>query len=116
MIVVEALSSLLVNAREMGVISGFEASRNGEVISYLQFADDTILFSSTKREKIMALKRILRCFQLIFYLKVNISKSGLVGVGCLGETARSWVAMLHCKWEETSYIIFGSSYKGEAKI
>ena len=41
--VVEALSSLLVKAREMGVISGFEASRNGEVITHLQFEDDTIL-------------------------------------------------------------------------
>lgn len=44
MIVVEALSSLLVKVREMGVVSGFEASRNEEVITYLQFAVDTILF------------------------------------------------------------------------
>ena len=42
-IVVDDLSSLLVKAREMGVISGFEASRNGEVITHLQFEDDTIL-------------------------------------------------------------------------
>lgn len=49
----------------MGLISGFEVIQNGEVISHLQFVDDTILFSSTKREEILAVKRILRCFQLV---------------------------------------------------
>lgn len=58
-IVVEALSILLVKARDMGVISGFEVSRNGEAISHLQLADDTILFSSTKIEEILSMKRIL---------------------------------------------------------
>ena len=106
-IVVEALSSLLVKAREMGVISGFVASRNGEVITHLQFADDTILFSSTKREEIMALKRILRCFQLVSGLKVNIFKSLLVGVGCSEETTQSLAAMLHCKWGRLPLLYLG---------
>lgn len=57
-----------------------------EVITHLQFADDTILFSSTRREEILALKRILRCFQLVSGLKVNISKSMLVGVECSEKT------------------------------
>lgn len=94
-IVVEAISSLLAKAREMGV--GFQASRSGEVISHLQFVDDTLLFSLTKREEIMALKRILQCFQLVFGLKVNMSKNRLVGFGCSEETDQSLVAMLHCK-------------------
>ena len=47
-IVMEALSTLLLRAREMGVISGFEFIPNGEAISHLQFADDTVLFRSTK--------------------------------------------------------------------
>lgn len=105
-IVVEAISSLLVKAREMGVISGFQASRSGEVISHLQFVDDTLLFSLTKREEIMALKRILQCFQLVFGLKVNMSKNRLVGFGCSEETDQSLVAMLHCKWGDFPFFIW----------
>lgn len=69
----------------VGLINGFKANRNWEAISHLQFADDTILFSSTSNEKILALKGILRYFQLIFGLKINISKSLLVGIGCSEE-------------------------------
>ena len=61
-IVVEALSLLLVRAREEGVIEGFKVNQDGEAISHLQFANDTILFSSTKRDEVMTLKRILRYF------------------------------------------------------
>lgn len=52
-------------ARDMGVISGFEVSRNEEAISHLQFAYDTILFSSIKIKEILSMKRILWCFQLV---------------------------------------------------
>ena len=44
------------------MIEGFKVNQNGEEISHLEFVDDIILFSSTKRDGIMALKRILRCF------------------------------------------------------
>lgn len=48
--------------KNLGMIEDFEASRNGEGITHLQFADDTILCSSTKRDEVFSLKRILRCF------------------------------------------------------
>ena len=68
-------------------------------ITHLQFADDIILFSSTRREDILALKRILRCFQLVSNLKINISKSLLVGIGCSEDkdTTRSLANIIHCK-------------------
>ena len=56
---VQELSVLLVKARELGVIHGFEINHGGEAITHLQFSDDSILFSSTKREEILALKRIV---------------------------------------------------------
>ena len=57
-IVVETLSSLLVKARELGMINGFQIGRSGEIITHFQFADDIILFSSTKLEEILALTPI----------------------------------------------------------
>lgn len=48
--------------KNLGMIEDFEASRNGEGITHLQFTDDSIVCSSTKRDEVFSLKRILRCF------------------------------------------------------
>lgn len=69
----------------------------GEVITHLQFANDTIMFNSTRREEVLALKRILQCFQLASGLKVNLSKGILVRIGCSEEITRSLADMVHCK-------------------
>lgn len=56
-----------------------------EVVTHIQFADNMILFTSTRWNEIVTLKRtwneivtlhrILRCFQIILSLKINLSKS-----------------------------------------
>ena len=78
-IVVEALSALLSKAKECGILEGFAVGRMVEAITHLQFADDTILFSSTRWEEVVVLKRILRYFELCSGLKINLSKSLMVG-------------------------------------
>ena len=65
-------------------------NQSGGAITHLQFVDDTILFSSTRKEEILALKRILHCFQLVSGLKVHISMSLMVGVGCSEETTKAF--------------------------
>lgn len=96
-IVMEALGSLLLKARELGVINGFEVTRNREAMTHLQYADDTLFFSSSNREEILALQRILRCFQLVSGLKINFSKSMLVGVRCSEDIVHALAEMVHCK-------------------
>ena len=81
--------------------------QSGEVITHLQFADDTILFNSSRRDEIPAFKRILRCFQLVSGLKINISKSILVGIGCLEETTRSLTNIINCKSGKLPIIYLG---------
>lgn len=43
----ESLGALLVKARDFDLIEGFKVGDNGDAISHLHFADDTILFNST---------------------------------------------------------------------
>lgn len=76
---VEALRALLSKAKECGILEGFAVGRMVEAITHLQFADDTILFSSTRWEEVVVLKRILRYFELCSGLKINLSKSLMVG-------------------------------------
>lgn len=44
----EVLKTLLSKAKELVLVGGFEVGRQGLAVTYLQFADDTILFSSSK--------------------------------------------------------------------
>lgn len=65
--------------------NGFKLGKGVEAITHLQFANDTILFSSTSLEEVLVLKRILRCFELSSRLKINLAKSVVVVVGCSDE-------------------------------
>ena len=47
-IMVKALSALFSKAKDCSFTEGFEVGRGVEVITHLQFADDTILFSSSR--------------------------------------------------------------------
>ena len=73
------MSALLLKAKDIEIIEGFKVGRDGEAITHLQFADDTIRFSSSNWDEIVLIKRILRCFELASGLKVNLHKSILMG-------------------------------------
>lgn len=45
----EAFGSLSMKAKVTGIIKGFVSGCNKDVITYLQFADDTMLFSLIAR-------------------------------------------------------------------
>ena len=55
-IVADVLSRMLLKAEERNVLEGFRVGRNRTRVSHLQFADDTIFFSSTREEDMMTLK------------------------------------------------------------
>lgn len=42
----EALGALFLKAKNLGVIDVLKVCRNGDSISHLPFADDTVLFAS----------------------------------------------------------------------
>lgn len=98
MLVIEALQALAMKAKDIGMISSFEVSADKLVVTHFQYAGDThfqkkktkyagdtVSFSSAKSEEVATLKRTLRCFHLSTGLKINLSKSMLVGVGCSGR-------------------------------
>lgn len=114
-IVVEALSVLLVRAREEGLINGFMENRYGEAMSHLQFVNNTILFGSTSREEILALKRILRCFQLVSNLKIKISKSWWWGLSVRRRQLGLWQPCYIVNMRGLPLYIW-SSYWGKAEV
>lgn len=75
---------MIAGAMEGGFISDFsigEANTSSLNISYLLFADDTLLFCEVNHDHICALRALILCFEVIFRLKVNLGKSNVVQVG-----------------------------------
>ena len=66
-------------------------------MSHLQFADDTIFFSSSCVEELQTLKFILLVFGRISGLKVNLDKSNLFGINLDQDHLSRLALMLDCK-------------------
>jgi len=58
------------------------------VVSHLQFADDTLILGEKSWANIRAMRAVLLLFEVLSGLKVNFSKSQLVGV----NVPSSWLA------------------------
>ncbi|RVW84765.1 LINE-1 retrotransposable element ORF2 protein [Vitis vinifera] len=83
-IAIEALSRLLLKAQEGGFISGFTVGGrggDGEEISHLLFADDTIIFCKASQEQVSHLCWLLMWFEAMLGLKINLEKSEVIPVG-----------------------------------
>jgi hypothetical protein len=87
-IAVQGLSCMLQRGCGLGLIEGLNFSKTGPALSHLQFADDTLIFSSASLYSLQNIKRILLCFELISGLKVNFYKSSIIGVGIEDHVCR----------------------------
>ena len=84
LVMMEVLSKMLKRIEGAGLISGFKADGSwdeGECVSHLLFADDTILFCDANVEQILHVRMLLLCFQAVTGLKVNVLKSEMVPIG-----------------------------------
>ena len=84
LIMMEAFSRMLRRVEGVDLICGFkvEGRRGGEeCVTHLLFANDTILFCDADVEKILHIRLLLLCFQVVTGLKVNVHKSEMVPLG-----------------------------------
>lgn len=114
--VFEVLSGMIPKA-EMGFISGFKVGSREVSISHLQFMDDTMIFYEADVRQVRFLKCILRCFEAVSRLKLNMAESEiyLVGENC-DIASLAW--LLGCKIGSlpASYLglPLGANYKSKA--
>lgn len=86
LLVAEGLSILVSRAMELGVYEAAELGRNRVAVSHLLYADDTIFIGKESSSNIIAIRRILKNFELLSGLKVNFQKCNLMGVNTDGES------------------------------
>lgn len=94
----DILGSLMRRAEDSDLVKGFEIGSNVSV-SHLQFVDDTNLFCEVRGDYIDNLRAILKCFERIFGLMVNMEKCTVAGLN-LGEgELPTYAQLLGCQQE-----------------
>lgn len=93
----EVLNLLIKKAISMNLWNGIEACKNGPVISHLQFADDTVLFSSPEIPSFLNIKKVLILFQLASGLQINFHKSEILGLNVEETKLHDLARLLCCK-------------------
>ena len=86
----EVLSSLINRAVDGNYLSGIKiANERGEEvsISHLFYADDTLIFCKDDLEQLKFLSWILMWFEAILGLKINLTKSEIIPIGLVNNTA-----------------------------
>lgn len=73
---------MLEKAKILGFVEGLQIRKNRIDVSYLQFADDTLLFCLANKEVLMNYRRLLDIFSLMSTLAINYAKSAIVSLNC----------------------------------
>lgn len=90
-LVIDVLSCLLEAAQHHNLIHG---GHDRVEVSHLQFADDTIFFLDDKEDYWFNLLDLLDNFCLASGMKINISKSSVLGINC----SRPYLVRLAADW------------------
>ncbi|XP_058783484.1 uncharacterized protein LOC131658170 [Vicia villosa] len=101
-IVTEGLAGMVRQVIHGGLYNGFKISNKVEY-SLLQFAYDTILIEDGSSTNMWALKALVRGFEMVSGLRINMSKSKLNGIGMSSYDLEASSQFLGCKLEQFPY-------------
>ncbi|KAJ9545124.1 hypothetical protein OSB04_024831 [Centaurea solstitialis] len=104
---VEGLNVAFKEAQRKYLFKGVRLDNSVEEFSLLQFADDAIIMGEWDPNNARNLVRILKCFELCSGLKINLSKSRLVGVSVSKEESDRMARWLKCKEESLPFNYLG---------
>ncbi|GJV52938.1 putative RNA-directed DNA polymerase, partial [Tanacetum coccineum] len=92
----EGLNALLKEAVDKSIFKGIRVGAEEVMVSHLQYADDTIIFGEWSRENACNLMNILKCFEEVAGLKINLTKSKIYGVGVEGGELDRMACYMRC--------------------
>lgn len=94
----DTFSALMVKVEEQLIIEGFLVSRNNDpFISHLQFANDNMYFLDANLDQVLNLKLVMRIFESILGLKINLSKPSMAGIGVKDRLLSRFADSFGCK-------------------
>jgi len=96
LLVAEGFSGLMRKAEAANLFEGFDFGNNDLVVSHLQYADDTLCIGKASVQNLWTMKSVLRGFEMVSGLKINFSKSSLIGVNVCDEFMLMACDFLNC--------------------
>ncbi|XP_019416450.1 PREDICTED: uncharacterized protein LOC109327752 [Lupinus angustifolius] len=97
LIVVEGLGGIMRSVVFNNIFRGYQVGIDDVVISHMQYADDTLLIGKNSADNVMALKSILKCFELVSGLKINFHKSNFIGMKSKRDFVQMAIEKLCCE-------------------
>lgn len=116
LMVAEGLNGIMRQAVATGNFIPLKIGRTVPVeIALLQFADDALFFGEAQVQNVLALKCVLRCYELVSGMKVNFHKSKLTGVSVSDDIIARFAALLHCRVMEIPFVYLGLPVGGNPR-
>nr|KYP35530.1 Retrovirus-related Pol polyprotein LINE-1 [Cajanus cajan] len=107
LIVAEGLFTLFNKASQLERFKGCLMGKDKVPVDILQYADDTLIMGHASHSNIWTIKSILRLFELASGLKVNFSKSTLMGYNVESQQLQIMASILHCRVGSTPFSYLG---------
>ncbi|XP_022033470.1 uncharacterized protein LOC110935387 [Helianthus annuus] len=104
----EAFSSMIRKAVDLGALKGISLPNNGPTISHLLYADDCIFLEEWTHNNLKVVLKLLRCFYFCAGLKINLNKSLLFGVGVGTNEVKRVADSFCCKAGELPFVHLGT--------
>ncbi|XP_050222665.1 uncharacterized protein LOC126672752 [Mercurialis annua] len=83
---------------------GKEETRKDEGFGWV---DDTLMFLPNDMSMVINLLRILRCFELVSGLRINYTKSSIIGLNVPDQDMTSAASILNCKIDTLPFTYLG---------
>jgi hypothetical protein len=91
------IAILIAHAKADGQVDGLIPHLVDEVISILQYADDTIIFMEHNLEKALNMKLIVCIFEELSGLKINFHESEVFCFGKAKEVEKDYITLFGCE-------------------
>lgn len=108
--IVDALSCILNCMAAVGHIRPVISHMLPSGVSHLQYADDTIIMIENDDLGLANLKFLLVCFEAMSGLKINLSKSQVLVLGCTPDDSSRIANILDCQLGSFSFKYLGIRY------
>ena len=96
-VVAEGLNGLMREVLKKNLFQGFLVGRKEVEVNIPQYADDTLFFGKASMENVVAIKVILRSFELASGLRINFSENCFGTIGMSESWKEDAARYLHCR-------------------
>ncbi|GJS28095.1 putative RNA-directed DNA polymerase, eukaryota, reverse transcriptase zinc-binding domain protein [Tanacetum coccineum] len=103
----EGLNALLNDAVDKDILRGVRVGEDDLMVSHLQYVDDTIIFGEWSRENTSNLMNVLKCFEEVAGLKINLNKSKIYSVGVERGELDIMAHFMRCSVGEVPFTYLG---------